>query len=77
MRRLALAGALAAMAILAFELARPEIGFAILLGIFVLSTASGIVWVLSPKFWRETTTVRFWVILVVLMLIGLAMARLR
>jgi hypothetical protein len=43
----------------------------------VWSMMSGIIWVLSPKLWRETITVRFWVILVGLMLVGLAMGKFR
>ncbi len=78
MRRLALAAALVAAAIFAFEVApTSEIWLTIVVGMLVLEMMSGIIWLLSPKFWREVATVRFWIVLAVLMLVSVASLKLR
>jgi hypothetical protein len=78
MRRLWLAVALGAAAIVAFEIApTSKIGLAILVAMFVLSIVSEVIWLLSPKFWREVATVRFWIVLAGLVLVGIATATLR
>jgi hypothetical protein len=71
--------ALAAAAILAFEVApKSGIGLAIVVATWVLSMVlSEISWLLSPKLWRELATVRFWIVLVGLVLVGFATAKLR
>jgi hypothetical protein len=75
MKRLALAAALTVAAIVAFEIGHGELGFAILAGMLVWSLASEIMWLLSPKLWREATTMRFWMVLGGL--VDMATARLR
>jgi|SoiMethySBSTD1v2_1073268.scaffolds.fasta_scaffold1238522_2 predicted benzoate:H+ symporter BenE len=77
MRRLWLAAALAAAIIVTAEVApASKIGLAVAVAI-VLSIVSEITWFLSPKFWREVATVRFWIVLVGLVLVGIAAATLR
>jgi hypothetical protein len=69
---------LAAAVIIAFEVGpTSRIGLAILVAVLVLSIASEMIWFLSPKFWREVATVRFWIVLVGLALVGIPAATLR
>jgi hypothetical protein len=65
----------AATAASAIIVAPTEIMPAIVIGVFGLQMVDGIIQVF--KGWREVTTVRFWVVLVVLVLVSLATLKLR